>query len=82
MELGPGIEPSPRCGDSLLGRDFNDVFGEPEMPKAVRISAAVSAPTISTASADNSFFGVALFSGVGLLISLVAIIMDVQGVWY
>ncbi len=52
------------------------------MPKAVRISAAVPAPTVSTAPADNSFFAVALFSGIGLLISLAAIIMGVQGVWY
>ena len=53
------------------------------MPKAVRISAPISG---STASADKSeshpLVSLALFSGIGLLVSLIAILMGVQGVWY
>jgi len=54
------------------------------MPKAARIS--VSIPSSSAPSSEKSdsgqFFPVALFSGIGLLITLVAIIMGVPGAWY
>jgi hypothetical protein len=62
------------------------------MPKAARISATGPASTISsdlpasTISSENSessqFVAVALFSGIGLLVSLVAILMGVQAAWY
>jgi len=53
------------------------------MPKAARISATLPASTISSENSDNSqFVAVALFSGIGLLVSLVAILMGVQGAWY
>jgi hypothetical protein len=54
------------------------------MPKASRITAsiAVSAATASEKSDSSQFFAVALFSGIGLLISLVAIIAGVPGAWY
>jgi hypothetical protein len=48
------------------------------MPKAVRISI----PVTSTKSASNEFISVALFSGLGLLVSLIAVLAGVQGVWY
>jgi hypothetical protein len=51
------------------------------MTKAARISTV----RISSAS-DNSdsaqFISVALFSGIGLLVSLVAVLAGVQGVWF
>jgi hypothetical protein len=53
------------------------------MPKAVRVSASVP---ISTASSEKSksspFVSIALFSAIGLLVSLVAILMGVPGAWY
>jgi hypothetical protein len=54
------------------------------MPKAVRVSALipVSAAASSEKSDRGQFVVVALFSGIGLLISLVAIIAGVPGVWY
>ncbi|WP_172803587.1 MULTISPECIES: hypothetical protein [Bradyrhizobium] len=54
------------------------------MPKAARISTPV--PVSSTSENENSdaaqFVTVALFSGIGLLISLVAVILGIQGVWF
>jgi hypothetical protein len=51
------------------------------MTKAARISTV----RISSA-ADNSnssqFISVALFSGIGLLVSVVAVLAGVQGVWF
>lgn len=54
------------------------------MPKAARVAASipVSAEAASEKSDSGQFFAVALFSGIGLLISLVAIIVGVPGAWY
>jgi hypothetical protein len=60
------------------------------MPKAARIYSPISAPRIYTErsavpakhSDTSEFIGVALFSGIGLFISLVAVIMGVQGAWF
>jgi hypothetical protein len=52
-----------------------------DMPKADRISAPIPGSAASSHSADNSFVSIALFSGIGLLVSLIAIIMGVTGVW-
>jgi hypothetical protein len=59
------------------------------MPTAIRISAPIPASTISPASTTSSeksethpLVPVALFSGIGLLISLVAVLCGVQGVWF
>ena len=60
------------------------------MPKAARIFAPISDPRIYTESpvvpakhSDMSeFIGVAIFSGIGLLMSLVAVILGVQGFWF
>jgi hypothetical protein len=58
-------------------------IGEFEMPKAARISQSI---LVSTASPqqfdDHPLVPIALFSGIGLLASLIAILMDVPGVWY
>ena len=54
------------------------------MPKATR--AAVSIPAAQSSSSDategHPLVWIALFSGIGLLVSLVAILTGVQGVWY
>ena len=67
------------------------------MPKAARILSPISVPRIYTEktakrsdtiatpakrSEMSEFVGVALFSGIGLLISLVAVILGVQGAWF
>jgi hypothetical protein len=55
------------------------------MSKAVRISASmtVSASSASSEKSDgNAFVSIALFSGIGLLASLVAILFGMPGVWY
>ncbi|RTM14345.1 MAG: hypothetical protein EKK33_06625 [Bradyrhizobiaceae bacterium] len=59
------------------------------MPKAARIFASISAPRIYTESSavpakrsdTSEFIGVALFAGIGLFVSLVAVILGIQGAW-
>ncbi|MET4388887.1 hypothetical protein ABIB73_004652 [Bradyrhizobium sp. F1.4.3] len=66
------------------------------MPKAAGIFSPISAPRIYTErsavpakrsdtskrSDASEFIGVALFSGIGLFVSLVAVILGVQGAWF
>ncbi|MCK1391163.1 hypothetical protein [Bradyrhizobium sp. 1] len=60
------------------------------MPKAARIFSPISAPRIYTEetavpakrSDTAEFIGVAIFSGIGLFISLIAVILGVQGAWF
>jgi hypothetical protein len=53
------------------------------MPKAVRISAPVSASAASSEKSDsNPLATAALFCGIGLLASLVAILLGVPIAWY
>lgn len=61
------------------------------MPKAAaRIYPPISAPRIYTERAAvpvkrsdiSEFIGVVIFSGIGLLISLVAVILGVEGAWF
>ncbi|WP_426615621.1 hypothetical protein [Bradyrhizobium sp. McL0616] len=59
------------------------------MPKAARIFSPISAPPIYTErsaipakrSDSSEFVAVALFSCIGLFVSLVAVILGMQGVW-
>jgi hypothetical protein len=51
------------------------------MPKAARISTPVSTTTGSK-SDSSALTTIALFSGIGLLISLVAILMGMSIEWY
>jgi hypothetical protein len=51
------------------------------MPTAVRVSAATPT-TASNKSDSHQFVSIALFSGIGLFVSLVAVILGVQGAWY
>ncbi|PIS99472.1 hypothetical protein TSA1_00880 [Bradyrhizobium nitroreducens] len=60
------------------------------MPKAARIFSSISAPRIysersaipAKRSDMSEFIGVALFAGIGLFISLVAVILGIQGAWF
>ncbi|MBR0696014.1 hypothetical protein [Bradyrhizobium lablabi] len=52
------------------------------MPKAARIPTSVPVSSASEKSDSSQLVSIALFSGIGLLISLVAVILGVQGVWY
>jgi hypothetical protein len=60
------------------------------MEKVARIFSLFSAPRIYTErsavtqkSADNhQLIAIVLFSGIGLLVSLVAVIMGMQGSWF
>jgi len=54
-----------------------------ELQNTVRISRTYPAPTVSSDRFDRSqLASIALFSGLGLLVSLVAILSGVQGYWY
>jgi len=67
----------------LKGRDFLLLrYWSAAMPKAARISPSVSKTSSSTNSDSAQFISVALFSGVGLLISLVAVLAGVKGYWF
>ena len=53
------------------------------MPKATRVSVSIPASPISADAAEgHPLVWVALFSGVGLLVSLVVILTGVQPAWY
>ena len=53
------------------------------MPKAARISAQIPATTASSEKSDgHPLVSIAIFSGIGLLVSLIAILAGVPGVWY
>ena len=57
------------------------------MSKAVRLTAAIpvtdgASRDASQASKHNEFVPIAIFSGLGLLISLVAVLFGAQGAWF
>jgi hypothetical protein len=69
----------------MVGEEYFETYqiGEPDMPTAVRVSAAIPASNTASSKSDyNQFVSIALFSGIGLFVSLVAVILGVQGVWY
>jgi hypothetical protein len=52
------------------------------MPKAVRVSARIPASSVSSKKTENHpLVPIAIFCGIGLLVSLIAVLMGVQGVW-
>jgi hypothetical protein len=52
------------------------------MPKAVRVSTQIPASTASSQKSESHpLVSIALFSEIGLLISLIAVILGVSGVW-
>jgi hypothetical protein len=76
-----------------MGRDFliADAFGGFDMPKAARVSASIPASesqpekseSISQEKSEgHPLVSIALFCGIGLLVSLVAALMGVSGAWY
>ena len=50
------------------------------MPTAIRSSAPIF--SASSKSDYNQLMSIALFSGIGLLVALVAVIYGAQGAWY
>jgi hypothetical protein len=56
------------------------------MPKATRVSVSIPVSETSSSSSEASeshpLVSIALFCGIGLLISLVSILMGVQGAWW
>jgi hypothetical protein len=77
------------CEDLLEGWDFfqTSELESVDMPKAIRFSAtlptkAVSEEADSKQSDSSMFVSVALFSGLGLLVSLVAILFGLTLGWY
>lgn len=60
------------------------------MPKAARVLSPISAPRIYTEqsaipakrSGTSELVAVALFSCIGLFVSLIAVILGIQGVWF
>ena len=54
------------------------------MPTAIRVSTPVSnsRSDVSEKSDSNQFVSIALFSGIGLLISLAVVLLGAQGVWF
>jgi hypothetical protein len=53
------------------------------MPKATRISASLAASSYYRQKSEgHPLVSIALFSALGLLVSLVATLMGVQGAWY
>ena len=58
------------------------------MPKATRVSVSIPCPDFLAFEADpkpsegHPLVSIALFSCIGLLVSLIAMLMGVQGAWY
>lgn len=83
-ERGLRLEPSSRLRRHFQGQGhFEHVcIGEPDMPKAVRLSPLISTPAASSEKSNNNqLISIALFSSIGLLVSLLAVLMGVSGAW-
>jgi hypothetical protein len=53
------------------------------MPKATRVSVSIPASPISSDTSEgHPLVGIALFCGVGLLVSLLLVLTGVQAAWY
>jgi hypothetical protein len=53
------------------------------MPKVARISESIPATAAEPKKSESHpLVSIAIFCGIGLLVSLVAILMGVQGAWY
>jgi len=78
------------CEDSVEGKGFfelpiflNFYLLEPEMPKGVRIVASLPTSKISSQKSDgHPLVTIALFSGLGLLVTFIAILCGMQGAWF
>jgi hypothetical protein len=83
------FEPLLRREDTFLGHYSGHYFlfycalGEPDMPKNARVAVAARTSAVAPAQSDSSqLVTIALFSGIGLLASLIAILMGVPIVGY
>jgi hypothetical protein len=63
-----------------MGRDFF-IGWRADMPKAARISPSIPVSSTLQRSDTYELISVALFSGIGLLLSLAIVIAGVRGVW-
>ena len=72
------------CEDSFSWQGFlNFYLLEPDMPKGVRIVASLPASKISSRKSDgHPLVTIALFSGLGLLVTFIAILCGMQGAWF
>ncbi|MDI4236975.1 hypothetical protein OZ411_29615 [Bradyrhizobium sp. Arg237L] len=52
------------------------------MPTVIRTRRSAPLSRVPQDSADAQFASIALFCGIGMLISFVAVICEVQGVWH
>jgi hypothetical protein len=53
------------------------------MPTAIPVSTSIPASKIAANRSDqHQLISIAIFSGLGLFVSLVAVLLGVQGVWY
>ena len=54
------------------------------MPTAIPVSSSIAASrTVASSRSDHhQLISIAIFSGLGLFVSLVAVLLGVQGVWY
>jgi hypothetical protein len=70
--------------DNSVGRDFERHVGEHDMPRAAQLFAPMSATTSASSrkSGGIPLDPILLFSGIGLLAFLIAVVTGVQGVWY
>ena len=69
-----------------MAGDFDAlIFGEPDMPKAARIAEKIAVSPVSSAASEKSdssdLVSIGLFSGIGLLVFLIAVLCGVNGVW-
>jgi hypothetical protein len=76
-----------RCEDFRLAGQIETDELEPEMSKVVRLTPAIpvtgaASRDASQASRHNELVSIAIFSGLGLFVSLVAVIFGVQGAWF
>jgi hypothetical protein len=67
--------------DSFMGRGIFVTGWRADMPKAARISPSIPFSSTSQRSDTYELISVALFSGIGLLLSLAIVIAGVRGVW-
>ena len=51
------------------------------MSKAARIATSAPVSKVSPSSDSAQFASIALFSGIGLLVSLIVVLFGVAGVW-
>jgi hypothetical protein len=77
------IEPLLHLQRHFIGQGIFELdFGESGMPTAIRVSPPISESDVSRKSDSHQFVSIALFCGIGLLISLAAVLFGVQGAWF